>query len=102
MTLDNPLGRPWPDEVWVARDGSMFGGYLEDGMSALACFEDEDNAEDYVEWCREEGWGENLQPCRVTFDYARSVAKARKLTEYPVTCMVLLDDPDNPEIHYVQ
>ena len=92
----------WPENVFVTKDGPLYGGYIEGELSALACFAEEENAEEFAEWCREEGFSQNFKPHRIAFDDARRIAKARKLSEYPVTCMVLLDDPDNPEVHYVQ
>ena len=42
---------------------------------------------------------EPCEPVEVTFDEAREIAKDRAA---PLTALLLLDDPDKPEVHWIR
>jgi hypothetical protein len=88
---------PFPSVVYVVRhaNSGKYGCFVHAGTHGLACFESQMNA------CMFAGDFDLTGMCTVslTFDEAREIAKDRPA---PVTCLMLLDNPDSPKLHYVR
>jgi hypothetical protein len=98
--LDLPvlgLDKAFPDVMYVLfHEGSArYGCFCHDGIHGLACFSSENAAFRFAEWIDLSG----MATREVTFDEARGVAKDRPM---PVVALMLLDELDNPKIHYVR
>ena len=80
----------------VAHPGSgRYGCYCHQGVYGVACFSSEKNAGTFAQRFADEG----MSIERFTFDEARVIAKERPL---PVVSLMLMDDPENPRIHFVR
>ncbi len=87
----------FPNIVFVVRHvpSNKYGCYCHDGIHGLACFSTESGAKEFGEMIGMVG----MHPEEVGFDEAREIAKDRPL---PITSLMLLDDLDDPSIHYVR
>ena len=72
-----------------------YGCYCHRGVNGLAVFTEEVGAVRFAEWIDLVG----MTIDQVSFDEAREIAKGRPL---PIVAMMLLDDMEEPEIHYVR
>ena len=100
QTIDCPLlglDTAFPDQLYVLRHGpsSKYGCYCFDGVHGLACFSTEIGAFRFAEWIDLSG----MSCEEVSFDEAREIAQDRPM---PIVSLMLLDDLDAPEIHYVR
>ena len=88
---------PFPTNVHVVRcsTSGKFGCYMHGGYHGLACFESSLNAVLFAGDFALTG----LQVQSVTFEEAREIAKERPA---PVCCLMLLDDPQAPQLHFVR
>ena len=98
--LDLPvlgLDDTFPDEVFVLFHSSSgrYGCFCHGDVHGLACFSSQPGAIQFADWSDLSGMA--IQ--HITFDEARNVAKARPM---PVVALMLLDELDNPKIHYVR
>ena len=89
------LDDEFPDNVWVLKAGLKFVCYKHGNLHGLAVFSTASlavafNAAYGVPYAVGE---------EVSFDLAREIAKSRPPQ---VTCMMLLDDINNPTIHFVR
>jgi hypothetical protein len=94
------LDRDFPDQVIVLHHppSGRYGCYRFGGVHGLACFSTPNAALHFaLEALEPTVPGLVLQS--VTFDEAREVAKSRP---FPVVAVMLLDDLDDPVIHYVK
>lgn len=94
------LDRDFPEQVIVLHHPptGRYGCYRFGGVHGLACFSTPNAALQFaLEALEPSVPGLVLQS--VTFDEAREVAKSRP---YPVVAVMLLDDLDDPLIHYVK
>ncbi len=91
------LGLEFPASVYVLYHAATqkYGCYCVQSVHGLACFSTETNAYRFLEWLDLSG----MTAMEVTFDEAREIAKDRP--EFVVSLM-LLDDMQNPVIHYVR
>ncbi|MBS1718393.1 MAG: hypothetical protein JSS72_11755 [Armatimonadetes bacterium] len=91
------LDAGFPESLYVLCHSSTcrYGCFCHNGIHGLACFSTENAAFRFAEWIDLSG----LSAQQVSFDEAREVAKNRPL---PVTCLMLLDDLDSPQIHYIR
>ena len=99
-TLQEPLlglGEEIPATVYVSFHSSTgrYGCYCHQGIHGLACFSTEFGAENFTKWIELPG----MAVVELSFDEAREVAKTRPL---PVVALMLLDQMDQPKIHYVR
>ena len=87
----------FPDNIWVLfhEQSNRYGCYNHKGENGLACFTEESGAFRFSEFVDMSGMSTKM----VTFEEARQIAKARPL---PVIALMLLDDVNNPQIHYVK
>lgn len=90
------LDSEFPDRVYVLKHSTgKYGCYCHNGLHGLACFSTEVGAFRFSEWIALSGMA-----CEdVTFDEAREIAQRRPA---PIECLMLLDDLESPEIHYVR
>lgn len=100
QVLDCPvfgLDVDFPDSVFIVKHSptSKYGCYCYDGVHGLACFSTEGGASLFAQWIDMTG----MQSEKVSFDEAREVAKDRPM---PIVSLMLLDDMDEPKIHYVR
>ncbi len=101
LTLDQPilgLGIDFPESLFVLYhpESGKYGCYYHDGVHGLACFSSESAACRFAELLdRLEG----METQHVTFDEAREIAIGRPL---PVVSIMLVDQLDDPVIHYVR
>ncbi len=72
-----------------------YGCYCHDGVHGLASFSSEQGAFRFAEHIDLSG----MMTLEVSFDEARDIAKARPM---PIISLMLLDDIDDPKIHYVR
>lgn len=93
------LDRAFPERVIVLHhpETDRYGCYCLGALHGLACFSHEDPAIRFAREALDSVSGIVLRS--VTFDEAREVAKSRPL---PVVAVILLDDPDDPLVHYVR
>jgi hypothetical protein len=91
------IGEEFPEAVFVLShpSTSRFGCYCHRGIHGLACFSSESSAIRFSEWIDLSG----MKVEELSFDEAREVAKARPL---PVVALMLLDQLEDPKIHYVR
>jgi hypothetical protein len=91
------LGMDFPDTVFVLHHPptNKFGCFCIKSVHGLACFSTENNAYRFSEWLELSG----MAALQVTFDEARDIAKDRPTY---VVSLMLLDDMNNPVIHYVR
>lgn len=91
------LDTEFPENVFVLCHPSSgrYGCFCHQGIHGLACFSSESSAFRFAEWIELSG----LSTQQVSFDEAREVAKDRPL---PVVCIMLLDDIQDPKIHYIR
>lgn len=99
-TLDMPLlgiTESFPDTLYLLSHPSSgkFGCYCHDGVHGLACFSTEGGAFRFAEHISLSG----MASLEVSFDEAREIAKERPL---PVISLMLLDQINDPVIHYVR
>ena len=87
----------FPTRLWVLKHtpSGRYGCYCFDSVHGLAVFSEEDGATLFSEWIDLNG----TEPLEVSFDEAREIAQGRPL---PVVSIMLLDNPEQPEIHYVR
>lgn len=100
LTLDCPvlgLDTAFPDSLFVLKHGpsGKYGCYKHDGIHGLACFSSEAGACEFGSYIELPG----MQSLEVSFDEARRIAQERPL---PIVSIMLLDDIDSPQIHYVR
>ncbi|MFZ4507794.1 MAG: hypothetical protein ACOYON_08890 [Fimbriimonas sp.] len=100
QTLELPLfglDDVFPDVLFIISHPSTgrFGCFCHDGVHGLACFSSEVGAIRFSEHIDLSG----MQTLEVTFDEAREIAKGRPL---PVVSLMLLDQIDDPKIHFVR
>lgn len=91
------LGEEFPDTLFLLHHpaSGKYGCYCFRGVHGLACFSDDAQAEVFAEWMDVNG----MSVEETDFDDAREVAKSRPM---PVIALMLLDDLDEPLIHYVR
>lgn len=91
------LGEGFPDKVHVLHHSptKRYGCYCHQGVHGLACFSSKSGAMKFGEFIELDG----LSVLEMTFDEAREVAKTRPM---PVTTLMLLDNINDPKIHYVR
>lgn len=87
----------WPETLYIVRDmdSNRCGCYCFNGISGLATFSSLESVQHYAD----QSTIKAMCYQRLTFDQAREVAKKRPL---PVVSMMLLDDLENPVIHFVR
>jgi hypothetical protein len=100
LTLDCPvlgLDTDFPNVLFVLKHepSGKYGCYSHDGVHGLACFSTESGACDFGSYIELPG----MLALEVSFDEARRIAQERPL---PIVSIMLLDDLDSPEIHYVR
>lgn len=100
QVLDQPLlglDDTFPDVLYLLHHAlsGRYGCFFHNGVHGLACFSTEAGAIRFSEWIDLSG----MTTQEVTFDEARAVAKDRPM---PVTSLMLLDDMQNPKIHFVR
>lgn len=87
----------FPDTLYVLRHPptNKYGCYCHDGVHGLACFSTEERAFRFAKEIDLSG-----MTCEeVAFDQAREIAKERPM---PVVSLMLLDDLNEPVIHFVR
>lgn len=86
----------FPDTLYVSLHASTgkYGCYCYKGVYGLACFSTEFGAERFTERIDLTG----MAVMEVSFDQAREIAKDRPL---PVTAIMLLNNINDPTIHFV-
>lgn len=91
------LGEEFPENLVLLHHpaSGKYGCYCHDGVHGLACFSDTNSAFRFAEWIDLSG----MATQEVTFDEAREVAKARPM---PIVSLMLMDNLNNPKIHYVR
>lgn len=99
-TLSEPLlglGVEWPQDLYLVfhRDSGKYGCYCFDGVYGLAVFTSEEHADRFTAMTNLT----DMENLHVSFDEAREVAKSRPL---PVVAVMLLDQMNRPEIHYIR
>lgn len=98
--LDCPvlgLEDTFPQRLFIVRHNptSKYGCYCHDGTHGLACFSNEQGAISFAAWINMPGMSSE----EVSFDEAREVAKDRPM---PITSLMLLDNMEDPLIHFVR
>lgn len=91
------LDDSFPERVFVLHHAptNRYGCFCHEGVHGLACFTDEAGATRFGEWIDLAG----MITVDLSFDEAREVAKDRPL---PVVSLMLLDNLENPQIHFVR
>lgn len=91
------LDNEFPEKLYVVEypQEGKYGCYVYQGIHGLATFEQEGKAILFTEFINLSG----LKITQVDFDEAREIAKSRPL---PITVMYIMDDFDNPIVHYVK
>lgn len=74
---------------------NKYGCYCSNGTHGVACFTEEVDAMSFAAWIDVP----DLITERTSFDEAREIAKTRPM---PVTSLMLLDNLNKPEIHFVK
>lgn len=100
QVLDLPLlglADTFPDTLFVLHHAASnrYGCFCHEGVHGLACFSTESGAIRFSEWIDLSG----MSVQEVSFDEARVVAKDRPM---PVVSLMLLDQINDPKIHYVR
>jgi hypothetical protein len=98
--LDCPvlgLEDTFPQNLYIVRHNptNKYGCYCYDGTHGLACFSTEQGALSFAAWINMPGMASE----EVSFDEAREVAKDRPM---PITSLMLLDNMEDPLIHFVR
>ena len=98
--LDAPLlglDNEFPDTLYVLfhAGSGRYGCFFHEGVHGLASFSSENAAFRFAEHINLSG----MATQEVSFEEAREVAKSRPM---PVVSLMLLDEIDNPKIHYVR
>lgn len=95
MSIEDIIGR-WPARLyWTQNSRGLCGCYCFGGVHGLAVFSEVELAKVFADVVFPHGY----EVKEGAFDEAREVAKSRPL---PVVAMLLMDDPDNPQVHYVR
>jgi hypothetical protein len=91
------LDREFPDTLYVLHHvpSGKYGCYHHKGVNGLASFESEAAAANFSQWIDLTGMAVET----VSFEEARQIAKDRPL---PIVALMLLDDIEDPMIHYVR
>jgi hypothetical protein len=91
------LDERFPDTLWLLHHpaSGRFGCYCFNNVHGVACFSTENGAFRFAEWIDLTG----MVTLEVSFDEARQIAKDRPL---PVVSLMLLDDLEHPQIHFVR
>lgn len=100
QTLSLPLiglDETFPDQVFVLHHpaSDRYGCFFHEGIHGLACFSNESGAFRFAEWIDLSG----MMTRELSFDDAREIAKQRPM---PVVSLMLLDQIDNPQVHFVR
>lgn len=100
QVLDLPLlglDECLPDTMYVLHHptSDRYGCFCHDGVHGLACFSTEGGAFRFAEWIDLSG----MATKELSFEEAREVAKERPM---PVVSLMLLDQINNPVIHFVR
>ncbi|HXH60606.1 MAG TPA: hypothetical protein VNI20_04545 [Fimbriimonadaceae bacterium] len=100
QTIDCPLlglDTEFPSTLYVLKHvpSEKYGCYSHDGVHGLACFSTEAGASEFGSYIELPG----MLALEVSFDEARRIAQARPM---PIVSIMLLDDLDDPQIHYVR
>lgn len=103
ITRPSPLGECWPDQLWLfrrLRTGEYFFLVLPKQLNCLVCLSNMRSAEAFLDALRDSRreCAEGLALTGASFDEARNIARSNANAQ----ALVLLDDPDNPIIHYVR
>lgn len=87
----------FPDRLFVLHHpaSGKYGCFCHQGVHGLACFSSEGSAFRFAEFIDLSG----MTTQEVSFDEAREVAKSRPL---PVVALMLCDQLEDPQIHYVR
>lgn len=98
--LDCPvlgLETHFPRTLYVLKHepSGKFGCYSHEGIHGLACFSSEEGACEFGSFIQLSG----MLSLEVSFDEAREIAQERPL---PIVSIMLLDDIDDPQIHFVR
>ena len=91
------LDNDWPATLFILKHepSSQYACYNHNGIHGLAVFSCESFAEDFGSYIELP----NMEVAEVSFDEARRIAQERPL---PIVAVMLLDDLDDPVIHYVR
>ena len=91
------LDNEFPASVFVLNHvtSKRYGCYCHQNIHGLACFSTEAGAANFGQYINLDG----LKIVELTFDEARDVAKERPM---PVTAVMLLDNMNDPKIHYIR
>ena len=91
------LDDEFSDEVYLLfyEPNGKYVAYYTNGVHGIACFNYEDKAQYFSEYLGTEG----LKIQSMSFDEARDLAKSKN---QQITALILLDDINNPKIHYVK
>jgi hypothetical protein len=91
------LENEFPASVFVLYHSNTkrYGCYCHHGVHGLACFSTNAGAVKFGEFIDLDG----LSVMQLSFDEAREVAKERPL---PVTALMLLDNMNDPKVHYIR
>lgn len=100
QTLEKPilgLGDEFPERLWILKHPptSKYACFAYRGIHGLAVFSTQNGAFRFSEHIDLTG----MTSSEVSFDEARDIAKGRP---HPVVSMMLLDDLENPQIHYIR
>ncbi len=100
QVLDCPilgLETNFPERLHIVRHvpTNKYGCYCFDGTHGLACFSSAEGASQFGQWIDIGG----MMPEEVSFDEAREIAKDRPM---PIVSLMLLDNMDSPEIHFIR
>lgn len=94
------LDDDFPENIYILKDKNKdkYACYhlTSEGIYGLMCFEHNSNAASAKEDFQHK---DILEITQTTFDEAREIAKERPL---PVTCLLLMDNPISPKIHFVK
>lgn len=98
----SPIGLTWPDEVWVVSYPER-NSYLEldiqRGLTGLPCFSSYRIVGAFLEALRvKPKIAKGCNAIQVTFDEAREIAKASD----NVAAVALMDNPEEPLLHFVR
>ncbi|MEX1052156.1 MAG: hypothetical protein WEC83_02075 [Patescibacteria group bacterium] len=91
------LDKPFPDTLYILKHepSGKYGCYKHDGIHGLAAFSFWEGACEFGAYIEQPG----MEAIEVSFDEARRIAQERPL---PIVSIMLLDDMDQPEIHFVR
>ena len=86
----------FPDKVWILHhlESNRYGAFIVKDIHGLACFSREGGAIRFAELIELTG----MVTEEVTFDEARDIAKSRP----KITALMLLDNREDPQIHFVK